>query len=335
MVRGAIGAGTIGLAAVAVISLVLALSGPMATTAVALMAFGVLHNVLELRYIGGRYVTVVSSTLIGLLVALATGIVLTRILGVFLGGGAAIRAEIVLTYAIIAAAAWFGLRRYPLLLTVSAVILTVAAGASLLWPAYHVVVITHLHNLIPLAFLWEFSRMMPDRARRAFRSVQVGWVLVIPALLLAGVFDSLVGKGTAAVRLFNSSPAVIAAGVTPPGTDGTTIGARFIAVFAFMQLLHFVVWIWYLPRFAPSTTAAFERRVPWLRGWRTWAVGLGAAATLGLLFVVDYQQGRTVYSALATYHAYLELPVLLIMFVGAGSMLGTRGQSSGDLGPRR
>lgn len=313
-----------GLAVIAVISLVLALRLPLATTAIALMAFGVLHNVLELRYIGGRYTSVLSRPLIVLLLALVSAIVLTRVLGMAIGGAGAMRAEIVLTYLIVGSAAVYGLRRHRLALGAVLAVLVVSAAASLAWPGYHVVVITHLHNLIPLGFLWEFSRGWPQRARRAFRSVQVGWVLVVPALILAGPFDSFVADGAAATRMFGSSPAVVAAGVTPPGLDGTLVGTRFLTVFAFMQLLHFVVWIWYLPRFAPSTTAAFERKVPWLTGRRTWLAGIGAGLALALLFAVDYRQGRSVYSALATYHAYLELPVLLIMFVGAPAMLAVR-----------
>jgi hypothetical protein len=33
-------------------------------------------------------------------------------------------------------------------------------------------------------------------------------------------------------------------------------------------------------------------------------------------FVVDDGQGRTVYAALTSYHAYLELPVVLAVVIG-------------------
>ncbi|HEX6444779.1 MAG TPA: hypothetical protein VF053_06825 [Streptosporangiales bacterium] len=352
--------GTAGLLAVAVVALGLALRVPLATTALALMAFGVLHNVLEIRYVGGRFATLLSGTFLKLLLALITGIVLCRLLGALFGGGWSVRAEIVLSYGLIVAAAWLGLRPIharplpsrpcgrsrgprpawfrrrsttptsgslisssagrPLALAACCAVIAVAAATSLRWPAYHVVVITHLHNLVPLAFLWEFSATLPRRSRLAFRGVQLTWLVVVPALLLAGVGDGLTASGAGAVERFAGAPAVVAAGVTPPGTWGTTVGLRFLTVFAFLQLMHFVVWVFFLPRYAPAAARAFDARVPWLRGWRAWALGLGVGVLLVALFVVDYGQGRTVYSALASYHAYLELPILMAMLMGLGGI---------------
>ncbi|MGH8920488.1 MAG: hypothetical protein ACRD0H_19510, partial [Actinomycetes bacterium] len=167
-------AGTVGLAMAATLCLALAFVAPLATTAIALMLFGVLHNVLELRYVGGRFAEVLSGTFLTLMVALITGIVGCRLLGAVPGGEWQLRTEIVISYAIVAAAAWFGLRRHlPAFLVVCAV-LAVAATTSLSWPAYHVVVITHLHNLIPLAFLWEFSAGLAPAGCSA-RSRSAGW----------------------------------------------------------------------------------------------------------------------------------------------------------------
>ncbi len=86
-------------------------------------------------------------------------------------------------------------------------------------------------------------------------------------------------------------------------------------MFAFMQTMHYVVWVGFLPRFAPDATAAFDARVPWLAGRRAWLVGLGAGGFLAVLFLSDYFQGRALYGALATYHAYLEFPVLLALLM--------------------
>ncbi|MET3803585.1 hypothetical protein ABIB25_000569 [Nakamurella sp. UYEF19] len=318
MPRSAVRAGTLGLLAFAVLSLGLALRAPLTTTAVALMVFGVLHNVLELRYIGGRFSALLGRPLLQLLVALITGIVLVRLVGAAFGLAWTVRAEIVLTYGILGTATWWGLRRYRWAALAGAVVLSGALAASLTWPSYHVVVITHLHNLVPLAFLWEFSRAFTRRARTLFLAVQLSWVVLVPAVMLSGLLDRWMAGTAGTVRTFAAIPQVVAAGTTLPGTWGTTVGIRFLTVFAFLQLMHFVVWVFFLPRYAPATTAAFERRVPWLRGWRTWALGLGAGAALLLLFVVDYGQGRTVYSALASYHAYLELPVLVVMLLSFG-----------------
>ena len=70
-------------------------------------------------------------------------------------------------------------------------------------------------------------------------------------------------------------------------------------------------------RCAPGAARAFDLRVPWLSGWRPWALGIGLAATLAVLFVADYRQGRLLYASGASYHAYLEFPVLLALLFGA------------------
>jgi len=88
-------------------------------------------------------------------------------------------------------------------------------------------------------------------------------------------------------------------------------------VFAFLQSMHYFVWVWFLPRHAPEAARAFERRVPWLRGARAWALGAGLGGVLAVLFAVDYASGRALYSAFASYHAYLEFPVVLAMLLGA------------------
>ena len=88
-------------------------------------------------------------------------------------------------------------------------------------------------------------------------------------------------------------------------------------MFAFLQTMHYVVWVALLPRVAPDASASFEARVPWVTGPRLWAMGFMAAAVFAVLFGVDFVQGKALYAALASYHAYLELPVLLAMLVGA------------------
>jgi len=64
---------------------------------------------------------------------------------------------------------------------------------------------------------------------------------------------------------------------------------------------------------APEATAAFEARWPVASSRRVWGLGIGLAVLLGALLLTDYGQGRTVYSGLASYHAYLEFPVLLVL----------------------
>ncbi|WP_371481519.1 hypothetical protein [Kitasatospora sp. NBC_00315] len=307
-VRGgpAIGAAPIaGFAAATVLALAAAVRAPAGTAVLGLVLFGILHNVLELRYVTGRFEAVLAGPFLRLLIALITGIVLCRLLPV---STASRCAEILLVYGLLAAACLHSLRRRPVLLAVAAAVLTGAASASLSFPGYHFVVLTHLHNLVPLLFLWEWSRGLP-RGRAAFLAVQCGWVVVVPALLLGGALDGWLAPATATTGR-------LAAAYTPPAWLDSSAGLRFLAVFAFLQTMHYVVWVWFLPRYAPDASAAFERRAPALRGRRAWALGLAAGAALAVLFVGDYAQGKALYAALASYHAYLEFPVLLVLVLG-------------------
>lgn len=290
--RPALSMPVVGMSVAAVAALALALRAPIGLTLVGFVLFGALHNLLELRYVLGRFAGLLSGRFLGVLLGLITAIALARLVS---GRGA----EIVLGYAVLIAAAVWALRGRRLALSAVVAVLAAAAGLSLTYSSHHFVVLTHLHNLVPLAFIWEWARHSP-----ALRAISVGWVLVIPAALLAGLADGL-------MRL--DGPARLSPAASPL-FDGP-MAARFLAVFAFLQSMHYVVWVWLLPRYAPAATAAFERRVPGLRGWRIWALGAFAAAVLGVILWADYGTGRGIYASLAGYHAYLEFPVLLAMLV--------------------
>jgi hypothetical protein len=307
---------------VALGALVLALRAPLAVTVLGLVAFGVVHNVLELRYVTGRYAVVLRGRLLWTLIALVTGVLLCRL-------AAARTPEIVLGYLVLAAGVWFAVRRTGWRLAGLAV-LAGAMATSLHWPAYHFVILAHLHNVVPLFFLWDWSRRLAPAGRTGFRLAQLTWVLGVPALIFSGLLDRFIAAGPSTVASFAGPPALIASPVTPPGAD---IGLRFLVVFAFLQTMHYVVWIGFLPRYAPDATAAFEQRVPWLRGPRPWLLGAGFAAVLAVVFVIDYAHAHLLYASVASYHAYLEFPVLLALIASNGPA-GAFGSRAGweDLG---
>lgn len=304
-----------GFVVAAALALVLALRAPTGLAVLGLAAFGLLHNVLELRYVAGRFAVVLAGPLLRLLLVLVTGIVVCRLLP---PSRAAQCAEILLAYGLLVAASWYGLRSRPLLLAGAVALLAVAAGGSLSFPAYHFVVLAHLHNVVPLLFLWEWSRRLA-RGRALFVTLQFTWVLLVPALLLSGLLDGWLtgaaasGAGTAA----GGWTARLESSYTPPAWLAPHVGLRFLAVFAFLQTMHYVVWVWFLPRYAPEAAEGFEARVPALRGARAWVLGAAAGGVLAVLFAADYAQGRALYAAVASYHAYLEFPVLLMLVLGA------------------
>ncbi|GAA2742172.1 hypothetical protein GCM10009868_11110 [Terrabacter aerolatus] len=302
--------------AAAAASLALSLRSPVATAVIGVILFGVLHNLLELRYVVGRFSSVLGRPFLDLLVALVTGIVVCRLLVGMLGRPAQL-AEIALGYAVLLGAAHHvldGRRRVAAWTAIG-----VAAAVSLTFPAYHVVVMAHLHHVVVLFFLWEWSRRITSRrGRRAFRAVQLLWVVAVPVVVLSGLLDGSLTADPGMVRSVVGDGHTVLASSALPGTAASVVGLRLLTVLAFLQTMHYVVWVALMPRIAPDASAAFEARVPWVTGPRLWAVGFVVAAVFAVLFGLDFTRGTTVYAALSSYTAYVEVPVLLAMLFGAG-----------------
>lgn len=305
--------------AAAAAALLLSLGAPIATIVIGLILFGVLHNFLEIRYLTGRFSMILSRSFLELIVALVTGVVICRLLIPVVGRPAQL-AEIALGFAVLAIGAQRGLsggRKVAVW-----VALVPAAAASMVWPAYHAVVLAQLHNLVPLVFLWEWARRIRSvTGRRMFRAAQVVWAVGVPLVILLGAFDGWLSSDPGIVRSLVGDGAHVVAATAPPGEVGTLVGLRLVTVFAFLQTMQYVVWVAFMPRYAQDASAAFEARVPWLTGARLWAVGFIVAAVFAVIFVLDYTQGRALYAALSSYSAYLEFPVLLALVVG-GYRLG-------------
>jgi hypothetical protein len=286
------------LAVVAVVALPFAVRYPIAASIVALAVFGVAHTVLELRWVLNRFRPMLPARLLAGVVALATVIALARL------AGWPRPVEILAGFGLVALALVHGATtgRLPKTATaIGAAALAIGLAASLRTPGMYGIVLAHLHNLVTAVLLWEWR---PDRR---FRAGLVAVFAVIPALVLAGALDPALPTAIA-----RTGPAhLLSAGITPPAWAATALGVRIVAVFAFLQAVHYGVWCWLLPRHAPvRPTAATGARVPAV------VVIAFATALLAFVFRTDYATGRSVYASLATYHAYLEFPVVLVLLGG-------------------
>jgi hypothetical protein len=290
-----------------------ALWAPLPLAVIGLVLVGPAHTVLELRYVLGRFRDVLSGSLLWTALALVTVIAAAR-----LAGAPARPVEIVVALALLAAGVVAGLRRGQdrrrrALLAAVGVVLAAAAAASLRSPAWFVLALLHLHNLVPAVFLWESSSSLRSpSARHGVRTVTVVALAVVPLAFVCGAFDALVA-GAQPLGALGPGWATAAAAVAPPGWSGLPV-VRLFAAFAYMQTVHYVVWCWVLPRHAPDAAAAFEQRPLAGRALsrpRLPLVVAAGTALVGALFLVDYSTGRVMYASLASYHAYLELPVLL------------------------
>lgn len=305
---------SLGFVATAAGALAATLASAVATVVVGVILLGVLHAILELRYVAGRFSGLalgLGRRFLGVLALLLAGAVVSRLLVGIVGRPAQL-AEIVFGYAIVC---WAISRVVTARRRRVAWALTgLAATASLVWPDHHFLVLAHLHLVAVLAFLWDWSRRLPSaRSRRVFRLVQLGWVTIIPLAILLGTADAWMGADTPLVRSLVEDGHAVIEGVVPPGEAGTVLGMRLLAVFAFLQTMHLLVWVVFFPRYAPDAAADLEDRLPWLTGARVWAIGFLAAAVLAVLLVGDYSSGVLLHDAVTLPHVYVEVPLLLAL----------------------
>lgn len=308
---------------------------PLTVAVIGLMLFGVLHNVLEIRHVLGTFSALLTPPVLGLVGILVLGIMAARV-----WGPSARLFEILLGYGVLAVGLGIGHRRNqpePDLPERGAqrevggrrhtrsgrwwrtlgwgLAIAAGLGLSLTHPALHVVALAHLHNLVPLAFLWWWAARLPRTGRRAFRAAQVAWVVVVPAIVLAGVTDRWIRPAPDLVAGFGPGVAAVARGVATPGAD-VVWGTRLLVVFAILQTMHYLVWVGFFPRFGSDAVARFEARWPSLTNRRVVVAAVAVALVFAVVFWADYAQGRAWYAVLATFHAYLEFPILLAMLVG-------------------
>lgn len=297
----------------------MALHLPLATTVLALIVFGLLHIFFELRYVVGRFGGLLRRPFFDLLLV---GLMLIAVLRLAPLGESGPRLEILTGYALMAGALAYGLHHHRLTLLAGFGVIAGAATLSLSQPAYHFAVIAHLHNLIPLFFLWEWSRQVGSTApRSAFRAVQLAWTLAIPTLILAGTLDGIVAPDLVSGSQIGGGLEALIAAYAPPAWREGALGVRFLTVFAFLQLMHYFVWCGFIPRVGRVESVRFERMLgdrPALRGGRLTALAFASATALAVVFWSDYQLGRTLYGSLASFHAYFEYPIILVFALAVG-----------------
>lgn len=288
---------------------VLAVRAPYATAVFGVMLLGPLHVLLALRYLTGRVSGAVPASvgwalaaIVAVMVPLRAVTALAPHLGHLL--------EAVGSMTLVAFALVRGLRgRMRFLAVVPVALIAVVSAMQLPW-YWHL--FSHAHNLIPLIFLWDWARRFSRNGRIAFVAVNLVWAAAVPALLLSGVMDPLVNDVPPGTVTALVDPAVVAAAAAPPGVDGV-LGTRFLAVFAFLQMMHYALWMVFFQAWGRTET----RRAPLLTGPRFWVLAGALSAAIWLVYAADYAEGRAVYALLGVLNLYLEQPIAVWLLLTA------------------
>jgi hypothetical protein len=176
----------------------------------------------------------------------------------------------------------------------------------------------HAHNLVALALWW---RLRPRDGRAAWT---VGLALAGAAALALGLCDGAIaalggfvapGTGTD----FNAHVEAMA-----PTAVNPVVGLHLVLSFAFLQSVHYALWLRLIPedareRPAPRPFRASLRALQQELGWPLLLLFGALALGIALWGAVDLPGARLGYLQLAAFHGYLELAA------GAWLLLERRG----------
>ncbi len=280
------------------ISFALTLVGPLWLLALGPVLLGVPHLVADARYL----VVLPRLHERGPLVALAA----LPLLATGFGAPAAISLLSLVPAVLLARAS---LPRKAVGLLVWAALTTVAV----VWETPFLLAFLHLHNVIALGWWWALR----PRTKQAF---------LVPAAVLAGTVFILAGGAEPIVAALGGFQAPGSAATFTEFIESTAPGLspswamRLVLSFAFLQSVHYAMWLRLVPEDARSRPAPRPFRATWAAlvrdfGLPLLAVFFGLTLFIALWGLRDLASARWGYLRLAAFHGYLELAVAALFLV--------------------
>jgi len=312
-----LGAFWLGVAAAAVLMTSMAVAAPLLVYSVTLASFGAAHVLAELRFVDLRFGRVLGSGRVALMALMLAGAVMARVLGVLhlLDSPAAIALELYCVVMLAVSAA--GGSAATSLSAIGAG--TALAMATLAAPFETLIALSVLHNLTPLAFLWE---VLPPRLRRTAMPPAFAAFLGLPLLVATGFPRALLGSagfpgrdldplgaGPVADHLYIYVP-------TPLLEQESAIDLFTGAVVA--QCAHYAAVIVVLPLLLARHDCVARGLVAWPRGWLLAAIVACISGLLLYRFGQDFVTTRAIYGIAASVHAWIEVPLVVIALTSRG-----------------
>jgi hypothetical protein len=294
----------------------LAILAPLATYTVTLAVFGLPHVLSELRYVDRRFGRRIGRRFLLPIAVLLPAIVAIRVSTVFhlIPAALGLPAELCgVAFLALACARGPGGRKLLALLVAGAL-----GGATALAPYATAITLSILHNLTPLGFLWQIV----SRARRSrVMAWAAGGFLGLPLLVATGwpraALDWLFGPGTAFDPLHAGPLAANLFVYVPPQFIATPQAVDLFTASVVAQGAHYASVIIILP-------LLLSRLDPKARGLFAWPTGIifallcVATGAIGLARFLDgFAEARAFYGIVASVHAWIEIPVLILALTGA------------------
>ena len=168
----------------------------------------------------------------------------------------------------------------------------------------------------PVMGLWILDREL-QKNHPMWRKTYLWCLLLLPAILAA----QWMLVGTWNLNGLQVSPEIHdqIARHSDPGFFSRDIGHRLIATHAFLELLHYGIWLVAIPVVSGRVFSGAFNTIPLMKSSPSlstsirWLLLLSAfvVVTLWLCFLADYSTTRDVYFTVATLHVLAEIPFLL------------------------
>lgn len=297
---------------VAVLMAGAAVAAPLAAYTLSLAAFGLPHVLSELRYVDRRFARHIGPAMLWRMLALLGVLVAVRTASVFHAvpamTGVVLELSAVVLLALNVAAGSIAQR-------VVACGVAVAIGtATWLSPYETTIGFSIFHNLTPLGFLWQ---ILPAGRRAGMMSAAALGFLALPLAVASGVPRELfatigwissvdpIGAGPLWSHLYVYVPRALLHGRHAVDLFSASVVA---------QGAHYASVIVVLPLLLARTEPGAKGIVPWPRArWFFLALAvLGAVAFAR--FASGFVEERALYGILASVHAWVEIPLLILAF---------------------
>jgi hypothetical protein len=243
--------------------------------------------------------------------ALLVGAVAARTGGVFglLNSATAVTLELCFVAALALSAA----QGSPLQRTLAVGVGGALGVATLVSPFDTAISLSILHNLTPLAFLWE---ILQPRSRRRMMTLALIVFVGLPILVATG----LPRMALAAVGVV--APSIDPLGATPLGDHlyiyvpiplqggGSAIDLFSASVVA--QCAHYAAVIVVLPALLAANDPKAVGLVAWPRGRALFAIVVFLSSIALYRFATGFVSARALYGIAASLHAWIEVPLVII-----------------------
>lgn len=302
------------IAAFAAAAAVLSAAFPLPVYLVTLAAFGLAHVVTELRYLDVRFAGRWPMRTVLPLFALLSAVVVLRAALVAGSISAAVERPIeLLLVAALALVALPVLARGGLLRgAVGLALVLVPLAGAWIDPATALVAFAVLHNVTPALFVAERVDSREPAERRRGLAASVACFGVAPLVV------ALAARALAHGATIDSNHVVA---FVPRAWIDTSIALPLFAAATYLQCMHYGAVLLVLPRLARGRTPRVRTIVRWPAPRSFVALVAIASLALAPWYLRSFGDARAAYGVLASVHAWIEIPILLLALGAARAPL--------------